>query len=192
MDQHETADLLRQARGGSAEALADLYSRVGGKLLALIRLRLGKGLRAHLESTDILQATLLKSFQHIDQFEKSDTGSLMAWLARIAENEIRDQADFFSRKRRDGDLGSALDRAAEVASAGRSPLSDIIFSEEAARLEVALESIEDHYREIIVLRKIEELSFKEIASRLGKTEDACRMLFARAMTALTIEMRGGR
>jgi len=41
---------------------------------------------------------------------------------------------------------------------------------------------------VILLRKFEELSFKEIALRLGRSEDACRMLLARAMTALTMKM----
>jgi DNA-directed RNA polymerase specialized sigma24 family protein len=41
---------------------------------------------------------------------------------------------------------------------------------------------------VILLRKYEELPFGEIARRLGKTEDACRMLLARAMTALTLKM----
>jgi len=39
-----------------------------------------------------------------------------------------------------------------------------------------------------MLRKFEELSFKEIGERLGKSPDACRMLLARAMTALTLAM----
>jgi DNA-directed RNA polymerase specialized sigma24 family protein len=42
---------------------------------------------------------------------------------------------------------------------------------------------------VILLRKFEELSFAEIGERLGKSPDACRMLLARAMTALTLEMR---
>ena len=41
---------------------------------------------------------------------------------------------------------------------------------------------------MILLRKFEELSFAEIARRLGKSEDACRMLLARAMTALTLAL----
>jgi DNA-directed RNA polymerase specialized sigma24 family protein len=43
---------------------------------------------------------------------------------------------------------------------------------------------------VILLRKYEELSFPDISRRLGKSEDACRMLFARAMTALTLRLAG--
>jgi RNA polymerase sigma-70 factor (ECF subfamily) len=62
----------------------------------------------------------------------------------------------------------------------------VVLEEEMLRLEAGLESLPEHYRQIIVLRKLEELGWAEIASRLGKSEDACRMLLARAMAALTL------
>ena len=71
----------------------------------------------------------------------------------------------------------------------RSLLSRIVVDEETARLERALQALEEHQREIILLRKFEELSFREIGGHLGKSPDACRMLLARAMTALTLKMR---
>ena len=109
MDRRESCELLRRTKVGSAEALDELYRRFASKLLALIRLRLGKSLRSHLESRDILQATLLKSFQRIEQFEGSDSQSLMAWLAAIAQNEIRDQADYYGRQKRDAARHVPLD-----------------------------------------------------------------------------------
>lgn len=189
MDRQETTRLLQQAKNGAAGAMDALYERVAGKLLALIRLRLGRSLRAQLESRDILQATFLKSFEHLWQFEQGDGPSLMAWLARIAENEIRDRVDYQNRQRRDVRLEVPLDTAhVGVVAAMRSALTQMLIDERARRLEDALESLEPHYREVIILRCYEELSFPEIGARLGKSEDASRMLFARAMAALTMRM----
>ena len=53
-----------------------------------------------------------------------------------------------------------------------------------------MEQLSPEHREIILLRKFEELGFKDIGERLGKSPDACRMLLARAMTALTLQLRG--
>jgi RNA polymerase sigma-70 factor, ECF subfamily len=181
-------ELLEQAKAGSPEALNHLYERCAGRLLALIRLRLGKDLRSRLESRDILQATLLKSLEHLNDLNGNETRSLMAWLARIAEHEIRDCADFHHRQRRDAARESVLDDDAPLPALTRSALSRVILNEQAAQLETALESLSETHREVIVLRKFEELSFAEIAIRLGKSEDACRMLLARAMTALTLRM----
>jgi RNA polymerase sigma-70 factor (ECF subfamily) len=180
--------LLERARAGSRDALGSLFERHSPRLLALIRLRLGPRLRARLESRDILHASLLKAVTHLDAFEGS--GSLGAWLVRIAENEIRDQAEHHGRERRDAGREVPLDDAASALAANlRSQTSRLVLDEKMQRLERALESLDDGHREVILLRRFEELGFKEIGERLGKSPDACRMLLARAMTALTLRMR---
>ena len=64
-------------------------------------------------------------------------------------------------------------------------MSRIHLREREMRLERALESLNPSQREVIILRKYEDLWFQEIGERLGKSPDACRMLFVRAMAALT-------
>ena len=188
MSPEARSDWIEQAKAGSPEALNRLYERSAGRLLAFIRLRLGRDLRARLESRDILQATLLKSLEHLDELKAGETRSVMAWLARIAEHEIRDCADFHHRQRRDAARELPLDDEAPLPALTRSALSRVILDEQATRLEEAMDGLTPAHREIILLRKFEELSFAEIGRRLGKTEDACRMLLARAMTALTLQM----
>jgi RNA polymerase sigma-70 factor (subfamily 1) len=183
-----SANLVERAKAGSADAVNELYERCAGRLLAYIRLKMGRELRARLESRDILQATLLKSVEHLKDFEGQHGGSLMAWLAKIAEHEIRDRADYQQRQRRDAAREVPIDTDAALPAPARSALSQAILTEEAERLEAALESLTPAHREVILLRKFEELPFGEIARRLGKSEDACRMLLARAMTALTLKL----
>jgi RNA polymerase sigma-70 factor (ECF subfamily) len=200
MDGGDTTDVVQQAVGGRKadppkdEALDRLYERCTPKLLSYIRLKLGRTLRERLESRDILQATLLKSFQHLGEFRGSDGQSLMAWLARIADREIVDRADYHHRQRRDAGRESPIDDHPDLTARVRSVLSQVILQEQAdaqaGQLEAALDSLTEAHREIIVLRKFEELSFKDISARLGKSEDACRMVFARAMTALTLKLAG--
>jgi len=198
MDGGNTTDVVRAALAGgragvaSNAALDRLYERCTPRLLSYIRLKLGRALRERLESRDVLQATLLKSFQHLDDFRGSDGQSLMAWLARIADREIVDRADYHHRQRRDAGREAPLDDHPELTARVRSVLSQVILEEQAnartTELEAALDSLSDAHRQIILLRKFEELSFREISDRLGKSEDACRMLLARAMTALTLKL----
>jgi RNA polymerase sigma-70 factor (ECF subfamily) len=190
MDRASSTAVLREALAGSDAALDTLYGRFGPRLLSFIRLKMGRSLRARLESRDILQATLLKSVEHLADFEGQHSGSLMAWLAKIAEHEIRDRADYQQRQRRDAAREVALETDAALPAPARSALSQAILTEEAERLEIALESLTPAHREVILLRKFEELPFGDIARRLGKSEDACRMLLARAMTALTLRLAG--
>lgn len=183
-----TTNVLRDALAGSSEALERLYERMGPRLLAYIRLRMGRDLRARLESRDILQSALLRSFERLADFRGSDPRALAAWLARIAEREIADRADYHHRHRRDAAREESLDEGAAVPAPVRSALTQAILDEKARALEAAMDSLSDAHREIILLRKFEELSFPEIAQRLGKSEDACRMQLARAMTALTLAL----
>jgi RNA polymerase sigma-70 factor (ECF subfamily) len=183
----ETRDLFERARAGSPDALDAFYARAARKLLPIIRVRLGRSLRSELESRDILQSVLLKSVSRLTQVQ--DPGAVMAWLARMAENEIRDRADYASRERRDAARRVPLDdRAEEVPAAVRQALSQVILTERARTLERALEGLTDAQREIIVLRAFEELAFADIGARLGKSEDACRVAYARAMAALTVRL----
>ena len=189
MDAASSTSVLREALAGSDAALDTLYERFGPRLLSFIRLKMGRSLRTRLESRDILQATFLKSFQHLDDFEGQDGRSMLGWMMRIAEHEIRDRADFHHRQQRDAKQEEKLSGQVEVLAArSRSALSRLILDERAERIEAALESLTDAHRQVILLRTYEELSFPEIAKRLGKSEDACRMQYARAMTALTLAL----
>ena len=184
----DTRALYDLARRGSPEDVNAFYERCARKLLPLIRLRLGRTLRREMESRDILQAVLCKSLGRLDNVK--EPAAVMAWLARIADNEIRDQADYYKRRRRDAAMRAPIEDAADVPAPIRHALSQAIVSRQTEALEAALEELGDAQREIIVLRKLEELTFPEIAGRLGKSEDACRMAFSRAMAALTLKLAG--
>ncbi len=191
MHPEESSRLFQQARKGSREALNAVFERYGDRLHALIRFRLGPQLRRRLESRDILQATLLKAFKGIDRFEGSGSRSMMAWLGTIARDEICDQADFYGRQKRDAGRDTTFDdRIDPLVRQVHTEASRLQLQQDAERLEQALDQLNEAQREIILLRHYEELSFPEIGERLGKSPDACRMQLARAMTALTLKMRG--
>ena len=181
------SDLLRQARAGSEEALDELFRRCAGKLHALIRVRMGS-LRNRLESRDVLQNTFLKAFRNLDQFAGDDDGSLMAWMAVIARNELRDLADRHGAQRRRVDRETALPESDRLLASVGSLVSRMARNQRSERLEEALLELSDAKREVVLLRSFEELEYREIGERMNRSADACRMLYARALTELTLEM----
>lgn len=184
-----SATLLRSARSGSQEALNVLFERVGERLLGLIRLRLSSTVRTHVDSSDLLQTTLLRAFAHFEQFQGADTAALIRWLSRIARNEVFRAETHWRRDRRDVERTVALGQEApELVASLRSQISRLVKQEEKAQLEAALAALSEEHREVILARKYEELSFPEIGERLGRSANAARMLFARAMAALTREL----
>jgi len=180
--------LLQEARAGSDEALGAVLDACGQRLLALIRLRLGDGLRREVESRDVLQTTFLKALEHLDQFQGSGSRSLMAWLAAIANNEIRARAEYQQRQRRDARARVSWESDLPVAASVTSAVSKIQQKERSRALEAALLELTDDHREAILLRQFEELTFAEVGARMGRSEDAARMLYARALAALTMKM----
>jgi len=182
-----TASLLAAIQRGDAGAADRLYERYADRVLAIVRLRMGAELRGCLESGDLAQSALLASLQGIQGFEYRHEGAFLHWLAQVVENRIRNEVEHFHRQRRDRAREVPLEAAGTDVLAGRTagPQTKASLREQMARLEAAMEQLPPHYREIILLRKYEGLSFKEIAKRLGQSEDACRMLLARALAALS-------
>jgi RNA polymerase sigma-70 factor (ECF subfamily) len=185
-----TDNLVRDAVAGRPEAVEALYARVAPRILSYVRLRMGQSLRERMDSRDILQATLLKSFERFDEFKGAGKPALMAWLARIAEREILDRTDYHQRARRSVRQETPLSGDDAIEARVTSVLSRMIRDERAEKLEQAMAGLSDAHREIILLRKFQDLSFREIADRIGKSEDACRMLLARALAALTLRLTG--
>ncbi len=191
MESLSAADLLARARSGEPDALDQLFDRVSGKLLALIRIRMG-ALRERMESRDLLQGTLIKALGSLDQFAGRDSAALMAWLGAIARNEIRDQLDRQHAGRRRRDLEVAIDDAPELEASVASMVSRLAVDERLRRLESALLELPEDQREVVVLRSFEELEFRAVGERMGRSADACRMLYARALAALTMRLTAAR
>lgn len=194
-----TQILLQRAQSGDREALNDLYRRYEGRVLAAVRARLGAELRQKLGSWDVVQEAFLASLKNIQHFEHASEGAFMNWLAKIVENRIRDQKDFFRAGRRDvrkeGPLEAARsdDSAAPLDIPDRagapSPSHFLSLSEDLARLEQAMDRLTPEARELVVSVKIEGRTYQEIAAEQGKTPDAVRMQVNRAVAALAKAFR---
>src|SRR5262245_31341944 len=85
-------ELLQQARSGDAEALQLLLQRYREFIRLVVSCHSPGQLRARLDSSDLVQETLLQAAQHIGQFQGHAEEEWRAWLGRIAEREVIHQA----------------------------------------------------------------------------------------------------
>ncbi len=67
---------------------------------------------------------------------------------------------------------------------GKSPSSVLQKKEQLATMLERINKLPAHYRDVLLLRHIEELSFDDVATRLGKTAGAVRMIWLRALEQL--------
>jgi RNA polymerase sigma-70 factor (ECF subfamily) len=75
-------------------------------------------------------------------------------------------------------------------ASARSVLSRLAIQEGASALERALDDLPEQQRDVVLLRRFEGLSYAEIGERLGRSADAARMLYGRAVAALAAAMGG--
>ena len=180
----ETTRLLRKARDGDREAINQLYDRIGNRLLALVKVRLGGALLTQVEAEDVVQEVMIKALDRFESFEQDNSRSLFAWLAIIAANTIRDLVDYHQGAKRDMRCNTPLEPEQQQGS-HRGALSGLIRDHQLRKLEQALLALSENDREIILLRDWEERSYREISELIGGTSDACRMQHTRALARLS-------
>jgi RNA polymerase sigma-70 factor, ECF subfamily len=194
-----TQALLQRVQTGDKGALNELYNRYLMRVLAAVRARLGAELRGKLESWDVVQDALLASLKNVESFNQTSEGAFLNWLAKVVENRIRDQLDYFRAGKRDHRLEKSLLGPRSVESSVQldlpergsapTPSQVLILSEDLARLEQATDQLPEESRELIVAVKIEGRTYDEIAQASGKSPDAVRMQVKRALLALTNAFR---
>ena len=191
----KTQQLVTLAKQGDRSALGQLCVVYGERVRRIIRLRMGKELRSKLESMDMVQNVLMCAVRDLEDFTYTSEGDFLRWLGKIAENRIRDNLEKLHADKRDirkeiplhDDGSTSRDDRARVVEPARNTTPSVILSrrEELDKLEKAIDKLKPEYREVIVLAKIDGLSYKEIGDRLGKSADAAGHLLLRAMVSLT-------
>ncbi len=186
--------LFRCAQVADPAAREALFESFRNYLRLLARTGLDASLQDKADPSDLVQETLLKAHKNFDQFRGKTEVELAAWLRQILANNL---TDLFRRFRitlaRKGNRERSLDELLHqsslnlsrlLADPGRSPSEEAEQREQSLVLADALEALSAEYREVIVLRSLEELDWDIIARKMARTEGAVRVLWARALKRL--------
>jgi RNA polymerase sigma factor (sigma-70 family) len=109
------------------------------------------------DAEDMVQEAYLKAFRHQAGFRGEDG---RAWLLAIVRNTCYD------RLKQNGvrDNSAFDERIHSIGQATTNPETSLLEKEKTESLREALEALSPGYREVLVLRELEELSYVEIAS----------------------------
>lgn len=176
-----TADLLVRAKGGDTPATDRLFRRLIPRLARWMSGRLPRYARAHLDTADIVQDTVIRSLKPLQTFESRGPTALEAYLRQVATNRIRDEIRKTIRRPVRVELlePHCLD----------SPLMAAIDAEDRSRYECCLRRLRPEDRRAIEGRLTEDLTYEELALRLRKpTAGAARVAVTRALMRLAREM----
>jgi len=167
--------LLYKTKKGDPEAFAKIYNIYVDKIYRFVFLKTS----SREESEDITSQTFYKVLEYINNSEKQ-IENLQAFLYRIARNLI---ADFYKK---------TSNRVVEITAGTEKNLlsrqTDLTEKTDQKmmleRVKQALNDLSDDYKDVIILYYIEELSVREVAQIMDRTEGAIRVLIHRALETL--------
>src|SRR5262249_28811271 len=160
-------------------------------LLLLARVQLDPRLKAKLDPSDIVQETLLKAHQAIDQFKGESPGEIAAWLRAILANTLADAVRKFARQK--GDLEQSLAIALEhssarvdalLSSAEAPPDQQAIENEQVFRLARALSQLPEEQRTALELKHLQGCSVAVISQRMQRSRASVVGLLYRGLKKL--------
>jgi RNA polymerase sigma-70 factor (ECF subfamily) len=190
----EPDKLVLQARAGSLGALGQLLELYRNYLHLLARLQIDRRLQGKVAPSDLVQETFLEAHRDFAQFRGNTERELMAWLRQILVTNFANLVRRYRGTRRrdldlERDLAWELDRSSRALDGAllareNSPSQQAVRREQAVLLADALGRLPADYREAIILRHLEGLSFADAATRMGRSVESVKKLWARALGRL--------
>ena len=182
MDLHETQRILASAMGGGDQELGTLLERLRPRLVLWCASRMSPALRANVEPEDAAQDVLLAIHKDFRSFRGQADREFFGWLFTVAENTLRDLADYYGAKKRQ--------RPQPLSFSQTSPSQAAARDEMVTRLRDAISALPDDHRLVIQLFKLEGRDTADIAQVMGRSENAVRLLVFRALKELRSALGG--
>jgi len=192
--------LLQEARAGDAATLGQLLELYRRYLALLARVQIGQRLQGKVDASDLVQETFLEAHRNFARFQGASEAQLVRWLRQILAAKLAGLVrHYLGTQGRDvrleREIEDAFDRSSVLLDRGlvavqSSPSQQAARREQAVLLADALAQLPDDYREVLVLRHLEGLTFPEAARRMGRSLDSVEKLWMRALVRLRQSLAG--
>jgi RNA polymerase sigma-70 factor (ECF subfamily) len=169
----EDIEIVRAMARGDGSALARLYDRYAGTMLALAQRIVGRGA----EAEDVIHDVFLEAWRHSADYDAA-RGSVKSWLLLRTRSRSLD----VQKSARVSKKASGLDDAwlAELSD----PSHDTAAGADQGRIRQVLVALSPEQREVLLLGYFEGLSSSEIAERIGVPLGTVKSRVAAALAAL--------
>ncbi|KAA3641739.1 MAG: RNA polymerase sigma factor [Proteobacteria bacterium] len=175
-----TATLLGKVKDGDDEARNRLCAIYLPMLQRWAHGRLPEYARDLAETDDMVQASLIKALNKLDDFQSQHEGAFLAYLRTTLLNQIRDEIRRYSRQ----DAHNTPIQESKTSNQGNA-LEQAVGAEVLERYERSLTLLGDGARQAVVLRVEFGFSYPEIAAAMDfASANAARMAVSRALHRL--------
>ena len=165
--------LIARAIEGESSAFGLLYDQYQPKIYRFVFLRVGSSE----EAEDITHQVFLSAWEHVRDYENLGF-PFSSWLYRIARNAV---IDHYRTRKESVDLEEV---DPEYAMSNENLPHALDRELELAQIRRAILTLKREYQEVIIMRFVEELSLKEVAEAMERSEGAVKLLQHRAMREL--------
>lgn len=184
--------LVSDAAVGDRDALAALLGKHGPEVRR--RLDINPVWQAVLAPADVMQVAYLEAFLRIRQLKARTVEAFVAWLTRLAKNNLRDGIKELKRQKRPNpqrrvratastaSKSTILDQLCD--STATTPSRDAARRESHQALDAAMAQLPPLYAEVVRRNHFEGQSISEVAASMGRSLGAVYMLRARALDRL--------
>jgi RNA polymerase sigma-70 factor (ECF subfamily) len=184
--------LLERIRAGDEDAFRALFERHLPELSARIDRWLPARVRRKVSVSDVLQEAQIVAFRRLPEFvDRGREDGVRRWLLRVARLKVRAAVQRYATtaKRAVGREVTRGDRAATAEFAGREPTPSqmAVASETEDMARRALAALPEDYRAVLHLTMEAQLPPREVAALMGRSPEAVRKLYGRAVTRFTAE-----
>jgi RNA polymerase sigma-70 factor (ECF subfamily) len=193
-DHPDPEQLLHLARAGSSAARGQLLELCRGYLTLLARVQVSRRLQGKVDAADLVQEAFLEAHRTFAQFRGATEREFTSWLRHILASQVAMLVRrYLGTQRRnvrlERELADELEQSSRflnqgLAAKGSSPSQRAVRREQAVLLAEALGKLPEDYREVLVLRHLEDLSFPEVARRMDRTVASVKNLWTRALALL--------
>lgn len=190
--------LLERLRAGETQALAIIFETYRARLWRIINFRLDHRLAGRVDAEDVLQESYLNAAQRIQHVFTDSPDGVFVWLRLIVQQTlVQVHRRYFGAKSRDvlrerstthttwGTRDSeSFSISSHLLGHLTSPSQAALRQELSQQLQLALESMSDLDREVLILRHFEELTNQETARVLKISQQAASLRYVRALSRL--------
>lgn len=190
MARNDAETLLKKAMDGDRAALVDLLEQVGPQVRARIAPKVSGHLQTSVDVDDLMQVTYIEAVTRLDHFKGGGASGFLAWLTRLAENNLIDAVRALEAARRpDPHKRVSIARNSEQSMIAlvevlgittTTPSRHAAMGEGLRALNVALSQLPPDYEKVVRMYDLEGRPVEEVASEMGRTQGAVYMLRARA------------
>lgn len=171
--------LIREAKKGVNESFGQLYDHYLPKIYRYVLLKVTQ----RQDAEDLTHEVFLSAWQKIDSY-KSQGFPFSSWLYNIAHNRV---IDHYRTKKNHADVDQVDEGFIKVVHALDKELDTAMQLENVVK---ALRDLTDEQQDVVIMRFMEDLSHREIARAINKSEGAVRLIQYRAIQGLKEQLGG--